>query len=342
MAVVTAQTETRNYDRILTRTRDAIMDGVQDAEFNYSPASAIFLGKTLGDFGPTPGTGSAKESQTGGESLVVRMNLGKGNSGTMAGGYGTFGTDPSDTIRQTRANWKHYWANITLSDYEMLVNSGPEKLIDTMEFETRLAMRTLAFDLASHVYSNSGSSERITDLPTIVSANDAVQGLSGATYTGFNSRGTSARGTAPGSISFAGGGFAAQGLSDMRTAWHNASEGSVAPNVILSSYSELEYYEAQLQPEMRFTSRQAGDATFASLAYKTVPWLADDLAPAGTIWLLNVGMGISLKVLSGADFNAKPFQRPTNQEVMVSEIQFKGQLCVKNRKWCNKITGVTA
>lgn len=342
MAVVTAQSETRNVDRILAHTRDVIMREIQDHAFNHSPVASIFFGQALGDFGSVARAGQGKMTQTGGESIVVRMNLGKGNVGTMAGAYGQHGTDPSDTVRFSRANWKHYWANITISDTETLINSGPEAISSHLEFETRLAFRSLGDFIADHFYSNSGVSERITDITEIISANDSVQGLSGATYSDFNSRGLSVRGTAPANISFTSGSFATQGIADMRRAYNNASEGSIRPNTILSSYSEFEFYEAQLTPEQRFTSRQVGDGSFANLAFKDIPWIPDDKAPTGSIFLLNVGDALAFTVLGGADFAAKPFKQGTNQEVRVSEIQLKGNMIVKNRKMLNKLTGVTA
>lgn len=286
MAVVTAQTESRNVDRVLAHTRDSYMPRVRDHAFNHSPAGSVFFGKTLGDFGGTRMNGSGKKVQTGGESIVVRMGLGKGNAKRMAGAWDTHGTAPSDTVRNSRANWMHYSSNLTVSDTDLLVNVGPEALDSLMAYETNLAGVSLADLVTDDLFNNNGVGTAITDLDSIVSANDSVQGLSGATYSDFNSRGLSARGTAAATVSFASGSFATQGVSDMRIAYNNASEGSIRPNYVTSSYTEYEFYEGSLTPEQRFTNRQVGDGSFDNLAFKSVPYMPDDKAPVGTIWFL--------------------------------------------------------
>jgi hypothetical protein len=342
MAQVAAQTESRNVDRFLAHTRDHIVDRVRDQSFNHSPAAAIFFGQMLGDFGGTRMTGEGKSMQTGGESIVVRMNLGKGNAKRMAGAWDTHGTAPSDTVRYSRANWMHYSSNLTVSDSDLLINVGEEALGSMLEHETELAMYTLADLVADDIYNNNGVGTAVTDLNSIISANDSVQGISGATYTDFNSRGVSARGTTPSSISFAGGSFAAQGISDMRIAYNNASEGSKRPNCVLSSYAEYEFYEGSLTPEQRFTTRNVGDGSFDNLAFKSVPYLPDDKAPVGTQWFLRVGDELKIVCLTGADFTPQPFKRAEQQEARVSEFQLKANLCVGTRKFQNKITTITA
>ena len=342
MTQVASQTENRNVDRFLAFTRDSIMHEVMDHAFNHTPIGAVMLGQLLGDFGSVAQMGKGKETQVGGESIVVRMGLGKGNAKRMSGPWDTHGTAPSDVVRYSRANWMHYSSNLTISDTDLLVNVGPEKLSDLVEHETRLAVRTLADMVAGDIFNNNGLGTAITDFDSIVSADDSVQGLSGSTYLDFNSRGLSARGTAPSAVDFDSGSFAAQGVPDMRKAYNNASEGTIRPNYVTSSYTEFEFYEGSLTPEQRFTNRNVGDGSFDNLAFKSVPYLPDDKAPVGTIWFLCIGEYMCIKCLAGADFTPQPFKRAETQEARVSEIQFKANLVVKNRKYQNKMTSVTA
>ena len=126
---VTAQSETRNVDRILAFTRDAIEKKVRDQHFNHSPLLAALTGDLLGEFGRGMMSGQAKRTQTGGESIVVRPNLGA-NTGAKrkTGPWDTNNTAPSDTVRYSRSNWKFYACPVTLSDHDLRVNVGSEML----------------------------------------------------------------------------------------------------------------------------------------------------------------------------------------------------------------------
>jgi hypothetical protein len=339
---VAAQTESRAVDRILAHTRDHILSDINQTAFNHSPIAAIFLGQVLGDFGSVPGGGSGKKTQTGGESIVVRVGLGKGNAKRLAGPWDTHPTAPTDTVRFARANWKHYASNITVSDTDLLVNTGVEAIGSLVEFETSLAIKSLADLIADDAYDNGGTAAAATDMSSIVSSGDSVQGLNGATYTNWNSRGISARGTAPASVSFTAGAFATVGMARMRTCWLNASEGSIQPSVTLTTYDIFEAYEGSLTPQQRFTNTQAADGSLTNLAFRMRPILPDDKCPADSLFMLRVGMdGVEFCCLNGADFAAKDFKYAQDQEARVSELQTKGNFIVHNRKYSNKLTGLT-
>lgn len=339
---VSAQTESRAVDRILAFTRDAIEKKVRDQHFNHSPLLAACTGELLGDFGRGLQAGRAKRTQTGGESIVVRPNLGA-NTGAKrkSGPWDTNNTAPSDTVRYSRANWKFYQVPVTLSDHDLRVNVGPEALSSLQEHEMSNAYRSIGELVIQDIYSNSGSSDAVTELPDIISVNDTVQGLSGATYTDWNSRGISARGTAVGSVSFASGSFAAQGLDDFRLAYNNATEGSITPQGIYVPWDVFSYYEAVLQPQERFTNTALADGGFMQLAFKGAPVFPDSYATSGTAWFLNFDQ-LELVHLSGADFAMGDWKSPENQSARTASIEFTGNFCVKGRKFLNKLTGITA
>lgn len=339
---VTAQSETRNVDRILAFTRDAIEKRVRDQHFNHSPLLAALTGDLLGDFGRGMMSGRAKRTQTGGESIVVRPNLGA-NTGAKrkSSPWDTNNTAPSDTVRYSRANWKFYAVPVTLSDHDLRVNTGAEAISSLMEHEMSNAYRSIGELVIQDTYSNGGSSDAVTELPDIISTNDTVQGLSGATYTDWNSRGVSTRGTAVASVSFASGSFAAQGLDDFRLAYNNASEGSITPQAIYVPWDVYSFYEASLQPQERFTNTALADGGFQQLAFKSAPVFPDSYAASGTAWFLNFDQ-VELVHLGGADFAMGEWVRVENQSARVAQIEFTGNFCVKGRKFLNKLTGITA
>jgi len=343
---VASQTESRNVDRILAFTRDAIEKKVKDSHFNHSPLLAALAGELLGEFGRGSMAGRAKRVQSGGESIVVRVNLGA-NTGAKrkSGPWDTNNTAPSDTVRYARANWRFIACPVTLSDHDLRVNTGPEAISSLMEHEVTQGYRSTGEIVASDAYENNGSAAAITDLESIVNTNDTVQGLSGATYADWNSRGVTARGTAAASVTFASGSFAAQGLDDMRIAFNNASEGSMVPQAIYTGWLPYGYYEGSLQPQERFTNTAIADAGFMQLAFKSAPVFPDSYIPdgatTGLMYFINFDC-LEFVVLSGADFAMGEFVRVENQSARVAQVEVTSQLCVKARKFLNKLTTISA
>lgn len=335
-------TESRDFDRVLEYTRDAVMAGVHDNVFDHSPLLSTFLGRLQNaDFGPVRMNGRGKRTQTGGESIRVQHNLGKNTSAkALTGAWDTVTTDPSDTVRHSRTNWKHYSATITLSEFELLVNRGPEMLANLVESETQIAMTSLGDLIGDHLYSNGEVSHRVTELQDLVGTG-AIQGLTPSDYEFFFSRGVSARGTASGSVSFASGSFATQGLSDMRKCWNNASEGSKRPMGVYTTYDVFQFYENDLQADQRFTNSAMADGGFEQLAFKSAPVFPDSKCPSGELYMINFDHA-KVVVLDGADFTAGPFERAEQQEARVSKIMWKGNLMTDDRRFVNKLTGITA
>ena len=342
---VASQTITQTDLRTYAFTRDHVLEGNMDHVFSHDPMTAIFLDKTLGNFGGVRMRGQGRRDQVGGAEVHVRVRLGKHAGGKwMAGPWDTHSVTPDDNTRLAQANWTHASGALVISDTDKAVNQGVEAMASFVADQTESVMLSLADDIGDALQVVASPANACTSLSSLISANDSVQALSGATYDNYNARGISARGTAAGSISFASGSFAAQGLADMRTAFNNASEGTIQPTVIVTTYSTHERYEGSLQPQERFQGAvSVADGSFGALAFRTVPVLASPKTPSGYMWFLRPGDdGVCIKNLSGISFEFAPFKSGSNQETHVSELQWKGQFIIKNRRYgCNKLDTIS-
>lgn len=338
---VATYTESRVHNRTLEFTRDFVLRQIYDTVFDNSPLLAAMLGRLQNSqFGPVMLNGRGKETQRGGESIYVRHNLGTNSTAqTLAGPWAEVDTTPSDTVRGSRANWKHYSATVTVSESDLLINTGEEALSSLVQFETENAVRSLG-DLAADDIYNGSAADEITGIDTLIGAG-TLQGLNPTTYTTWTSRGLSARGTAPGSVSFTSGSFTAQGLSDMRTLYNNASEGAMQPHALYTGWSEYGYYEGALQPQERFTNSNVADAGFQQLLFKSAPIFPDAKATSGAMYAVNFDR-FGMRVLAGADLSAGPFERAEVQEARVSKVMLKCNQIAKDRRFINKMTGITA
>ena len=342
---VATQSETRSYGRLLEYTRDKLFSGIVQTAIDSQPALSIFTGKLANSMFPERGPSGKGKRVVTGASIEQKVRLGKNDTvGSLSGGYDTFDTSPQDNVRHARFNWKLYGGTVNISEHEISTNSGPEAVANMVEAEMRDAIDSLADLIGSHIYTNGGVSTRVTGLDQLISANDSVGGLSGATYTTWNSRGVSADGTAPASVLFTPTttSFAAAGLANMRTAWNQASEGqSVQPEVILTTLTNHERYEGSLEPQHRITNMALADAGIRALEFKQAPVIPDRKATSGNFYFLNLDK-LFLTCLAGCDFQSDPFTTPENQRVRVSKVYFTGELVCVDRKRNNKLTGVTA
>jgi hypothetical protein len=262
----------------------------------------------------------------------------------LGGGYATYDTSPSDTVRHGRANWKLYGGTVNISMNEIEQASGEFAQADIVESEMRDGVESLVDTLSTDLYSNAGGANSVSSLDQVVSSaaeNASLYGLNATTYTAWNCRGLSARGTAPGSVSFTGGSFAAAGLSNWRIAWNNAWEGNEMPQALFTTHDIYGYYEGSLQPQERFNDSRLADGGFQTLQFKSAPILPDPKCSSGFTYFLNFNH-LFLAVLAGTDFNSGPFQEPDAQRVRISKVWATVELITTARKLQNKVISQTA
>lgn len=343
-----AQTFSRTNLREYAYTMDSIRRERIDHVFSHSPLLAILAQQTLGEFGPTQLAGAGHKVEEGGHSIIFRVTLGEyAGAGRMAGPYGKHNVTPDDNTRLATANWTFYQHGLAVAEHEVAINRGPAAIANFLSEQTEEVMLALANLVADDFYATATPTNGLTPLDELISAdNTAIQSINPQSDdTSYASRGVSAVGTAPASVSFASGSFAAQGIADMRTAYNNASEGLIQPNVILTEYDTHERYEGALQPQERFQGAvRVADGSFGALAFRTVPVLADRKCTSGAMYFLRVGdeKGVQFVALRGFDFDFGEWKMPTEQNTMVRPLKLTCQLTIGNRQYgCNKLTGIT-
>jgi hypothetical protein len=346
MAIASLQ-ETRDQNEVLSTTAEALHPGIVENALDGHPGASIFVGKIgsvlsgqIGADGSPSGTAARMAS---GESIKVRVKLdSNGSARRLTSGYSGFSPDTSDTIRGTRANWKLYGSTAIISGLERRNNRGSGQLSDLWLHKQTDSTSALVDMFASDLFSTASPANAVTSLDSIISQNDSLQNASGATYTKWNSRGLQAKGTAPGSITFAGGSFVLTGVSNWRIACMNASEGGYKPNVMLTNDDVYRFYEASLTPQVRYTSSEmVGAIGFDSLKFKEASIFHDQYCPSGTTYFINTDT-LFCNYAEGALFDMTPVSDQAFQDVFSVKIIFQGQMVCTGRKYNNKVTGQTA
>jgi len=337
--------ETRIYDELLVTTAEHIHPGIVENSINSHPIASILFGRigaalnsSIGEDG-APNTGAESVS---GESIRVNVKLGKNESFSwLSGGFSPISMDTSDTARGTRSNFKLGAGSVVISGSEMRKNSGDAAIASLLRHKQDDTVSSAVDSVASALLATTATPNAVTSLDDLIGANDSVQGFSGATFANWNSRGISAKGTAAASISFDSGSFASRGASDMRAAWVGAEEGSIKPNVIVTTDLIHQYYEGSLTPGVRYASTKMGDIGFGELQFKTAPIFHDPYCATGYMYFLNTDY-LGLKHLPGALFDLSTMERGTNQDAFVAHVLFEANLTISARKYNNKLVIITA
>ncbi len=337
---------TRIYNEDLVATAEHVQPKIVENAINAHPAMSVIFGNIgeimNGAIGATGAHGSA-ESATG-DSIRINVKLGKnGSARRLASGYGEFSPDTSDTLRGGRANWVLYGSTVIISGSQRRRNSGSAQVVDQLHHKQVDSTTALIDLVAEDLLSTSSLPNAITSIPTLISKGDSVQSITGASFANWNSRGLQAKGTAHGTISFTPSttSFATAGLANMRIAYMNAEEGSIKPDVIITTDLTYRSYEGSLTPLVRYSDPRVGDLSFESLRFRGASVFHDPFCATGEMNFLNT-THLKAKYLPGALFNISPMIEQDTQDAFSAKVLFEGQLCIDGRKYNNKISGFTA
>lgn len=275
----------------------------------------------------------AKLTEDGGSSLVVPLMYGKNSAAKSYSGYGILDNTPAEGLTACQYTWAQYSVPITISGLEERIqNQGDKAVIKMLESKIKQSEMSLRDKLDVDMLATSVTGTNINTLTTIVDTTTSIAGISKSSYSWWQAQVT------------ASGSFAARGLADMRALYNNISKQSLsggAPDFILADQTAYEYYEATLQPQLRYSDTKMADAGFENLKYKGSVMAFDPNAIAGTMSFLSSD-AIKLVTSKGTNFITTPFRAPTNQDAKTAYILWAGQLASDNIRRLGKLTGITA
>jgi hypothetical protein len=130
-------------------------------------------------------------------------------------------------------------------------------------------------------------------------------------------------------------------LAQMSTAYNSVSVGNDHPDMVLTTQTLFEKYEALLQPQLRYTDTKTADAGFQNLLFKAAPVTYDAHCTSGVVYFLN-SKYLTLVGHSGKWFSQTEFVRPENLDARYALIMCYGNLTCRNRAKQGKLTAKTA
>lgn len=307
-----------NQDELLTTSLVNMLPGIRDNVFSSMPMLNYFKKKGM--------------KKKGGAALSHGILYGTNDTAQAYQGYDILSTTPQDGLTRDQWEWRQYSASVSVDGFnERIANAGSSKIEDILDTKKTQAEKGLSTLIEQEIFAASPTSKSLRSLPVIVLASGTEGGINGTTNSWWQSRVT------------ASGSWAAQGRSDLLTAWNalSAREPVGGPSVIVSSQTESEYYESSIVPQERYTNQKEADLGIQNLYFKTTPWLWSPQAASGTIYLLH-DEGLEFIINSDTDFILTPFVKPSNQDAKVAQILFAASLVTGDRRKLGKLTGVSA
>jgi hypothetical protein len=308
-----------NFDALLSTTLANYRDQLTDNVFTARPLTYFLQDK------------GRIRMLNGGTKIVEPLIYGTNSTVASYSGYDSLSLTPQSGITAAEYDWKQYAASISISGIEEAKNNGEQEIINLLEAKIMQAEESMreGFNQMFFADGTGNSGKDWNGLGNIVEASGTVGGINRATSGNEYWR------------SYEENTATALTLAQMATAYNTVSVGNDHPDMILTTQTLFEKYEALLVPSLRFTDTKTADAGFQNLLYKAAPVAYDVHCTAGVVYFLN-SKYLTLVGHSGKWFAQTQFVSPEDVDARYALILCYGNLTCRNAKKQGKLTAKTA
>ena len=306
-----------NFDALLTTTLANYRDQLTDNIFTARPLTYMLNEK------------GRIRMLNGGTKIVEPLVYATNDTIGSYSGYDSISLTPQTGISAAEYDWKQYAGSISISGIEEAKNNGEQEIINLLEAKIMQAEESMREGFNTMFYGDGtgNSSKDWNGLGNLVESGNTVGNINSSTYSYW--------------ASYEENTSAALTLAQMATAYNTISVGNDHPDVVLTSQTLYEKYEALLQPNLRYTDTKTADAGFQNLLFKAAPVMYDVHCTAGVFYMLNTKY-LTLVGHSGKWFSQTAFVSPEDVDARYALIMCYGNLTVRNRAKQGKLTAKTA
>lgn len=306
-----------NFDNLLTTTLANYRSTLTDNVFTARPLTYKLM------------EGGRIRMLNGGTKIVEPLIYGQNSTVGSYSGYETLSLTPQEGISAAEFEWKQYAASIAISGIEEAKNNGEQEIINLLEAKIMQAEESMreSFNQMFFADGTGNSSKDWNGLGNLVESGNTVGGINSSTYSWWASKEDNDA--------------VALSLADMSSLYNGVSVGNDHPDLLLTTQTLFEKYEALLQPQLRYTDTKTADAGFQNLLFKAAPVMYDVHCTAGVFYMLNTKY-LTLVGHSGKWFSQTSFISPEDVDARYALIMCYGNLTVRNRAKQGKLTAKTA
>lgn len=290
-----------------------------------------------------------------GTKLVVPTTVSERTALGSYSGFDTFTTTQEDVRQQFSVDPSEYYATITVSGIQKALNKGNEAIVDLIAQEFSDIGRALSEEIAEDVYldGTGNASKAIAGLQYHVDDSTTAvtyQNLSRTTYT--NLRAT--RSAQSGALAF----------SNLASDYDACQRGSDSPTLGITTPAIWTIIEALITPTSNMEINKAyprltptGGAEgivanygYNAIYYRGVPIISDEKCTSGNLYLLNENH-INLYLIdhdplfvesTKQGFGWTGWKKSQNQNAIVGQLLFAGQLVGDSPRTMSRRTGITS
>jgi len=309
-----------NFDALLSTTLANYRPQLTDNIFTARPLTYFLMDK------------GRIRMVDGGTKIVEPLIYGQNGTVASYSGYDTILLTAQEGMSAAEYDWKQYAASIAISGIEEAKNNGEAAIINLLEAKIMQAEESMreGFNQMFFADGTGNSGKNWNGLANLVESGNTVGGINSASGQG-NDWWRSYEENTAGALT----------LAQMATAYNSVSVGNDHPDMILTTQTLYEKYEALLQPQLRYTDTKTADAGFQNLLFKAAPVTYDVHCTSGVVYFLN-SKYLTLVGHSGKWFQQTEFVRPENLDARYALIMCYGNLTVRNRAKQGKLTAKTA
>lgn len=312
-----------------------------------------------------------------GETLKRPIMIAKNTLGGSFAGLDTHNTGTVETRITMSYDVRGYQIPVAIPGMEAAVNNVSEtQVLNLIKTETETAMLSALDNIGTILYGDGtgNSNKEFIGLDALDDDGTSVVTIGNQSRTTYSAL--------QGTRTASGGTMTLTKLSTLYSAVSGGSAVSERPTFFLSSETEFNYFESLLQPTVRSnydavgmpvvtrTSKGTvsraelkGGMGYTALHYKGIPWISDEKAPTGTVWLLNetyldwyglndpklskISLGSSIEGVyndvpsENTGFQWTGFMRPINQYGEVGHIYLLGNMTTFQPRRHGRLTGIT-
>lgn len=286
----------------------------------------------------------------GGTQIEVPLMYSRFTNGGAYEGLDVLSVTPSDTIKNGAWDWRQYYVSVAVDGRTLIKVDSAQSIANFLKLQFAQAEMEMATNLGADIWDDNddgggvGTGKRIDGLAyAIDNSNSVYGGINPTSNTWWKAQEDSSTNTMT--------------LKTLQTFFGSVSEGGRHPTIIVSNQSGYNgYYNLAANTQTTtFIGPQAYDEQlfsggFTNLLFNGIPWVADPNVPntaagGGTlgsdVFFLNEDY-IYWVVSPRGDMVMTDFKEGTNQDAMVAQMLFAGNLIVTNRKRQGKMTALQA
>lgn len=262
----------------------------------------------------------------GGASIILPLEVARNSTAKFYDGYDLLDVTAQDNHTAAQFKWKQAAASVSISGREANIqNRGEAALMNLLNMKQKNAERSLRDIINQKLHGAANSTKEIQSLVTLIDATSTIGDINSTANTYWQA------------AIKTGGVFSAQGVADWRNEYNTLKNRQGNPDMLITTQTVFESYEATMAPQIRYTDLSNGDVKFRDLSFAGAKVRFDDQCASGVTYFLDSD-SLTLFIAENVNFIYNDFVRPPDQDAKVAQFLVGLELACSNRRVLGKVT----